>query len=73
MVGNISSTITNGYYNSSLIDSTITIDNGLIDISKKSVEEFVNLLNLYKNDGEQAYPIDWEKWKVGDEGYPIFE
>ena len=74
MVGNsITSTITNGYYNSSLIDSTITIDNGLIDISKKSVEEFVNLLNLYKNDGEQTYPIDWKKWKVGDGGYPTFE
>ena len=74
MVGNsITSTITNGYYNSSLIDSTITIDNGLIDISDKSVEEFVNLLNSYKNDGEQTYPIDWKKWKVGDEGYPIFE
>ena len=73
MVGNISSTIINGYYNSSLIDSTITIDNGLIDISKKSVEEFVNLLNSYKNDGEQTYPIDWKKWKVGDGGYPTLE
>ncbi len=74
MVGNsITSTITNGYYNSSLINSTITIDNGLIDISDKSVDEFVNLLNSYRNDGEQKYPIDWKKWKVGDKDYPIFE
>ena len=73
MVGNISSSITNGYYNSSLIDSTITIDNGLIDISDKSVEEFINLLNSYRNDDEEAYPIDWKKWKLGENGYPIFE
>ena len=73
MVGNISSTITNGYYNSSLMDSTIKIDNDLIDISDKSVEEFINLLNSYINDEEEEYPTDWKKWKLGEKGYPEIE
>ena len=73
MVGNISSTITNGYYNSSLMDSTIKIDNDLIDISNKSVEEFINLLNSYINDDEEEYPTDWKKWKLGEKGYPEIE
>ena len=72
MVGNnISSTITNGYYNSSLIDSNITADNGLIDISNKSIQEFVNLLNSYQDD-DNIYPSNWKKWKSGDNGLPIF-
>ena len=36
------------------------------------IEDFVNLLNKYK-DETGIYPKDWKKWKVGDEGYPIFE
>ena len=73
MVGNIEFTITNGYYNSSLTDSTITIDNGLIDIADKSSEEFINLLNSYRNDGEETYPIDWKRWKLGEKGYPVLD
>ena len=73
MVGNIAFTITNGYYNSSLTDSTITIDNGLIDIADKSSEEFINLLNSYRNDGEETYPIDWKRWKLGEKGYPVLD
>ena len=73
MVGNIAFTITNGYYNSSLMDSTITIDNGLIDIADKSSEEFINLLNSYRNDGEKTYPIDWKRWKLGEKGYPVLD
>ncbi len=73
MVGNIAFTITNGYYNSSLMDSTITIDNGLIDIADKSSEEFINLLNSYRNDGEETYPIDWKRWKLGEKGYPVLD
>ena len=53
--------------------STIKIDNDLIDISDKSVEEFINLLNSYINDDEEEYPTDWKKWKLGEKGYPEIE
>ena len=72
MVGNIGYKVTNGYYNSLLIDSTIKIDDGLIDISNKSAEEFVNLLNSYQ-DENNTYPSNWKFWELGEEGYPIFE
>ena len=50
----------------------------VIDVSlgmkfDKSVEEFINLLNSYRNDDEEAYPIDWKKWKLGEKGYPEIE
>ena len=73
MIGNtlLTATITNGYYNSSLIDSNITVDNGLIDVSNKSIQEFVNLLNSYQDD-DNTYPSNWKKWKSGDNGFPSF-
>ena len=44
------------YYNSDFIKSN----------------EFVNILNSYKNE-EGEYPTDWKKWKLGKNGYPTFE
>ena len=35
-------------------------------------EEFINLLNDYIEAGE-SYKSNWKKWKLGEEGYPIFE
>ncbi len=35
-------------------------------------QQFVDLLNSYTG-GEEAYPTDWKKWKLGEEGYPVFE
>ena len=32
----------------------------------------LNSLNGYRN-SEQIYPLDWNKWKVGNNGYPVFE
>ncbi len=34
--------------------------------------EFVNILNSYRNE-EGEYPSEWKNWKLGDEGYPVFE
>ena len=34
--------------------------------------EFVNILNAYKNE-EGEYPTDWKKWKLGEDEYPTFE
>ena len=59
------------YYNSE--SSGITQDlEELTDVKNIDIEDFVNLLNKYK-DETGIYPKDWKKWKVGDEGYPIFE
>lgn len=46
--------------------------NNIEDISKLDKNEFVNLLNSYKNE-EGQYPTDWKKWKLGEDGYPTFE
>ena len=35
-------------------------------------QQFVDLLNSYTG-GEEAYPTDWKTWKLGEEGYPVFE
>lgn len=32
----------------------------------------LNSLNGYRN-SEQIYPLDWNKWKAGNNGYPVFE
>lgn len=45
-----------------------------ISIAKDELvsEEFINLLNDYIEVGE-SYKSNWKKWKLGEEGYPIFE
>ena len=64
-------TITNCYYNSTLTGK-VEDENSITDIRALDKNEFVNLLNLYKNE-EGQYPIDWKKWILGEEGYPIFQ
>ena len=66
-----SGTITNCYYNSTLVGE-VEDTNSIEDISKLNKNEFVNLLNSYKNE-EGEYPTDWKKWKLGENGYPTFE
>ena len=66
-----SGTITNCYYNSTLVGEVEDVNN-IEDISKLDKNEFVNLLNSYKNE-EGQYPTDWKKWKLGEDGYPIFQ
>ena len=34
-------------------------------------QEFVDLLNNYKDENGN-YPADWNKWKIGENGYPAF-
>ena len=41
-------------------------------IDKIDTEDFVNMLNHYKDSNGQ-YPTEWKKWKLGEKGYPIFE
>mgnify|MGYP001851555707 CR=1 FL=1 len=67
-----SGTITNCYYNSTIVGEVE--DSGSIeDISSLDKNEFVNLLNSYTNEGEEGYPTGWKKWKLGEDGYPTFE
>ena len=64
-------TMTNCYYNSTLVGK-IEDENNIEDISKLDKNEFVNLLNSYTNE-ETQYPSDWRKWEIGENGYPTFE
>ena len=49
------------------------VDNGEIEqINNVNTEEFVSTLNNYKNLNGQ-YPSEWKKWKIGEDGHPIFE
>ena len=50
------------------------IVNNAIQQTKTEIgtQQFVELLNSYKKDGEQTYPAEWKKWKLGEEGYPVF-
>ena len=46
------------------------------EVTKKTTEEmkakeFIDLLNSYK-DESGAYPSDWNKWQLGEDGYPTF-
>ena len=67
-----SGTITNCYYDSTLVGEVE--DAGSIeDISTLDKNEFVNLLNSYRNGEEKEYPSDWKKWKLGENGYPEFQ
>ena len=63
--------VTNCYYDSTLVGK-VEDANNIKDISNLDKNEFVNLLNAYKNQ-EGQYPTDWKKWKLGVNGYPIFE
>ena len=65
-------TINNCYYNAILVGEVEDVGN-IEDISQLDEKEFVNILNSYTNEGEQTYPTDWKKWKLGEEGYPVFE
>lgn len=66
-----SGTVSNCYYYSSALTSSYA-ENDAIDVDGKTAEEIVELLNSYIDDTED-YPTDWNKWKVGDDGYPTFE
>ena len=41
-------------------------------INNINTTEFVNTLNNYKDSNGQ-YPTEWKKWRLGEEGYPVFE
>lgn len=67
-------------YYSSVINENKLNEIGLIDISSNTLEEFVELLNAYREEKEdeqgnttQIWPESWKKWKAGEKGYPIFE
>lgn len=62
---NTSAENVSGFGNPSGIYSIIT----LTDIKSNVL---IDSLNSYKN-SEQKYPSDWNKWKIGNDGYPIFE
>lgn len=66
------STVNNCYYFSTLASAGDKVENGVIDVSQKTQEEFVTLLNNYKN-AENVYPQDWKRWKVGENGYPTID
>lgn len=69
------------YYSSSTnANQNIGTEEGATDISSKSLEEFVELLNSYREEQEdesgnitQVWPEGWKKWKAGEKGYPVFE
>ncbi len=65
-------TLNSCYYYSNLTPSEITIESGLINMEGKTCNEFVELLNSYK-DENGVYPEGWKKWKVGENGYPTFQ
>ena len=67
-----SGTTNNCYYFSNLESNGEIVGEGTIDISEKTTEEFVELLNSYTDD-TGTYPSDWKRWKVGENGYPVFE
>ena len=65
-------TINNCYYDSTLIGDTEDTNN-IEDISKLDKNEFVNRLNSYTNEENKEYPIGWKIWKLGENGYPVFQ
>ena len=64
--------IKNCYYDSNKVGITEEND-ALIDITQMNKEDFVNLLNNYTDETTNEYPAEWKHWKLGVEGYPIFE
>ena len=67
-----SGTIKSCYYDSTLVGE-IEDAGSIEDISTLDKNEFVNLLNSYRNGEEKEYPTDWKKWKLGENGYPEFQ
>ena len=60
--------------NMSKVDDENIVDNAIQKTENDiKTQEFVDLLNSYRKEGEQTYPTDWNKWKLGEEGYPAFE
>ena len=60
--------------NMSKVDDENIVDNAIQKTENDiKTQEFVDLLNSYRKEGEQTYPTDWKKWKLGEEGYPEFE
>ena len=60
--------------NMSKVDDENIVDNAIQKTENDiKTQEFVDLLNSYRKEGEQTYPTDWKKWKLGEEGYPSFE
>ena len=68
--------VNNVFYLTSVAERGIgkgNTDDGEINaIENINTTEFVNILNNYKHSNGQ-YPIEWKKWKLGEEGYPVFE
>ena len=67
--------VNNVYYLIIISDKGIgkgNTDEGQINVIENVNSEFVNLLNNYIN-SEGVYPTEWKKWKLGEDGYPIFE
>ena len=68
--------VNNVFYLTSVAERGIgkgNTDDGEINaIENINTTEFVNILNNYKDSNGQ-YPIEWKKWKLGEEGYPVFE
>ena len=62
------------YDNSNLIDGVTIYNNNAIPFqnSKEEINKIVNLLNSFKDDNDN-YPSNWNRWKLGENGYPIFE
>lgn len=60
------------YYSSEINSNMTLLEENLIDISKKSGQELVDLLNSYKDDNGE-YPGNWKKWVLGKKGYPVFD
>ena len=60
--------------NMSKVNDENIVDNAIQKTEDEiKTQEFVDLLNSYRKEGEQTYPTDWKKWKLGEEGYPAFE
>ncbi len=75
-----STVVDRSYYSSTVSNGNARPIEGLIDISDKSLSEFVELLNSYRKettDGEgntvQVWPSGWKTWKAGENGYPVFD
>ena len=78
--GGTDMTINKCYYSSETNDESIIITPGLIDIADKSLDEFVELLNSYRQestDGDgntvEVWPSGWKHWKAGENSYPVFD
>ena len=64
--------VNNCYYSSTINSNMTSLEENLVDVSDKTGQEIVDLLNSYR-DNTGNYHNNWKKWKMGDKGYPVFE